>query len=47
MSRCAWVNLNNPLYIAYHDEEWGKPLHDEQSLFGILPSRTFLGNCSQ
>ncbi|WP_218662282.1 DNA-3-methyladenine glycosylase I, partial [Streptococcus suis] len=36
MSRCAWVNLNNPLYIAYHDEEWGKPLHDEQSLFELL-----------
>jgi DNA-3-methyladenine glycosylase I len=32
MSRCTWVNLNNPLYIAYHDEEWGKPLHDEQSV---------------
>ncbi|HEL2336565.1 TPA: DNA-3-methyladenine glycosylase I [Streptococcus suis] len=36
MSRCAWVNPNNPLYIAYHDEEWGKPLHDEQSLFELL-----------
>ncbi|MGQ7337648.1 DNA-3-methyladenine glycosylase I [Streptococcus suis] len=36
MSRCAWVNLNNPLYIAYHDEEWGKPLHDEQALFELL-----------
>ena len=36
MSRCTWVNLNNPLYIAYHDEEWGKPLHDEQSLFELL-----------
>ncbi|NQN50452.1 DNA-3-methyladenine glycosylase I [Streptococcus suis] len=36
MSRCAWVNLNNPLYIAYHDEEWGKPIHDEQALFELL-----------
>lgn len=36
MSPCAWVNPNNPLYIAYHDEEWGKPLHDEQSLFELL-----------
>jgi len=36
MSRCTWVNLNNPLYIAYHDEEWGKPLHDEQSLFELI-----------
>ncbi|MBL6537906.1 DNA-3-methyladenine glycosylase I [Streptococcus suis] len=36
MSRCAWVNPNNPLYIAYHDEEWGKPLHDEWALFELL-----------
>lgn len=36
MSRCAWVNPNNPLYIAYHDEEWGNPLHDEQALFELL-----------
>lgn len=36
MSRCAWVNPNNPLYITYHDEEWGKPLHYEQSLFELL-----------
>ncbi|HFI0245445.1 TPA: DNA-3-methyladenine glycosylase I [Streptococcus suis] len=36
MSRCAWVTPNNPLYIAYHDEEWGKPLHDEQALFELL-----------
>jgi len=36
MSGCTWVNLNNPLYITYHDEEWGKPLHDEQSLFELL-----------
>ncbi|HFI0247908.1 TPA: DNA-3-methyladenine glycosylase I [Streptococcus suis] len=36
MSRCAWVNPNNPLYIAYHDKEWGKPLHDEQALFELL-----------
>lgn len=36
MSRCAWVNLNNLLYIAYHDQEWGRPLHDEQALFELL-----------
>ena len=24
MQRCNWCNLNNPLYIKYHDEEWGK-----------------------
>lgn len=34
-TRCAWVNAD-PLYIAYHDEEWGKPLHDDRKLFELL-----------
>lgn len=34
--RCGWVKLTNPLYIDYHDKEWGKPLHDEQALFELL-----------
>ena len=32
-TRCSWVNLNNPLYVKYHDEEWGEPCHDDQKLF--------------
>lgn len=36
MSRCRWVNLNNPLYVKYHDEEWSRPLHDERALFELL-----------
>ena len=36
MNRCRWCNLKNPLYIAYHDEEWGKPRFDEQHLFEML-----------
>lgn len=35
-TRCAWVDLNNPLYIKYHDEEWGKPVHDDSKLFELL-----------
>ncbi|WP_334072735.1 MULTISPECIES: DNA-3-methyladenine glycosylase I [Paenibacillus] len=35
LTRCAWVNAD-PLYIAYHDEEWGRPLHDDQKLFELL-----------
>ncbi|KAF1045393.1 MAG: DNA-3-methyladenine glycosylase 1 [Herbaspirillum frisingense] len=35
-TRCAWVNLKNPLYVAYHDEEWGVPCHDETTLFEML-----------
>lgn len=34
-TRCGWVN-DDPLYIAYHDEEWGVPLHDDRRLFEIL-----------
>ena len=33
--RCAWPGVD-PLYCAYHDEEWGVPLHDEQRLFEFL-----------
>lgn len=36
ISRCFWANPKNPLYIAYHDEEWGKPCHDERMLFEML-----------
>lgn len=35
LHRCAWPG-NDPLYIAYHDEEWGVPLHDDQRLFEFL-----------
>ncbi|MDH5533539.1 MAG: DNA-3-methyladenine glycosylase I [Candidatus Pacebacteria bacterium] len=34
--RCDWVNLKNDLYVKYHDEEWGVPLHDENKLFEAL-----------
>lgn len=36
MKRCSWVKENNPLYVAYHDQEWGIPLHDERALFELL-----------
>lgn len=34
-TRCDWVGTD-PLYVAYHDEEWGVPVHDEQTLFEFL-----------
>lgn len=34
--RCAWVLLNDPLYVKYHDEEWGVPLHDDNLLLESL-----------
>lgn len=33
--RCEWCR-NDPLYIAYHDEEWGVPVHDDRRLFEML-----------
>ena len=34
--RCAWVPLDKPDYQAYHDEEWGIPVHDDQHHFEML-----------
>ena len=34
-TRCAWAS-DDPLYQAYHDEEWGVPLHDDQRFFEFL-----------
>lgn len=34
-TRCAWVG-NDPLYVQYHDEEWGVPVHDDRKLFEFL-----------
>jgi DNA-3-methyladenine glycosylase I len=34
--RCPWAPLDDPPYLAYHDEEWGVPVHDEQHLFEML-----------
>jgi DNA-3-methyladenine glycosylase I len=34
LTRCAWCGTD-PLYLTYHDEEWGVPVHDDQKLFEI------------
>jgi DNA-3-methyladenine glycosylase I len=36
VNRCDWVPLADPLYVAYHDEEWGFPERDERKLFELL-----------
>jgi DNA-3-methyladenine glycosylase I len=33
--RCSWC-LSDPIYIDYHDHEWGRPVHDDQRLFEML-----------
>ncbi len=34
-TRCVWCG-NDPLYMEYHDEEWGVPVHDDRKLFEML-----------
>jgi len=36
VTRCSWVPEGDPLYVAYHDEEWGVPSRDELHLFEML-----------
>lgn len=46
MKRCSWCNLNNPLYIRYHDEEWGQPNFDERYLLEMLILESFQAGLS-
>jgi DNA-3-methyladenine glycosylase I len=34
--RCRWAQSPDPDYVRYHDEEWGRPVHDERRLFEML-----------
>ena len=34
--RCPWVDLGKPVYIEYHDREWGVPVHDDRLLFEFI-----------
>ena len=45
-SRCSWANPKNPLYIRYHDEEWGIPVHDDYKLFEMLILESFQAGLS-
>src|SRR5690554_6799329 len=44
-TRCAWC-LKDPLYEAYHDQEWGVPLSDDKQLFEFLILETFQSGLS-
>jgi DNA-3-methyladenine glycosylase I len=39
-ARCGWAG-SNPLYLAYHDEEWGRPLRGDDALFELLTLEGF------
>ena len=44
--RCFWVNENSALYCAYHDEEWGTPIHDDQSMYALFLLELFQAGLS-
>lgn len=46
MKRCHWVNINNPIYVEYHDHEWGVPSHDDYYLFEMLLLESFQAGLS-
>ena len=45
-TRCRWCNMNNPLYIEYHDREWGVPNFEEGYLFEMLLLESFQAGLS-
>lgn len=44
--RCLWCNENNPLYVEYHDKEWGIPNFDDTYLFEMLILESFQAGLS-
>ena len=46
-ARCPWANPKNPLYIEYHDHEWGVPEHDDRRLFELLILEGFQAGLSR
>lgn len=44
--RCFWANTKNELYVKYHDEEWGRPVHDDHRLFEMLLLESFQAGLS-
>ena len=36
LQRCPWLDLDKPDYVAYHDREWGAPVHDDRKHFEFL-----------
>ena len=46
IDRCSWCNLNNPLYVSYHDNEWGILKVDDKYLFEMLLLESFQAGLS-
>ena len=46
LKRCPWPAYDDPLYLAYHDEEWGVPVHNDRILYEFLVLETFQAGLS-
>lgn len=46
MKRCSWVNLENPIYVKYHDEEWCIPKYNDEELWELLVLEMFQAGLS-
>ena len=46
VSRCPWPTAGDPLYLAYHDREWGVPIHDDRRIFEFLVLEVFQAGLS-
>ncbi len=44
--RCPWAGFTDPLYLAYHDEEWGVPVKDDRTIFEFLTLEAFQAGLS-
>ena len=44
-TRCTWCGTD-PLYVEYHDKEWGKPIYDDAKIFEFLILETFQAGLS-
>lgn len=46
IQRCSWVDVENEMYVHYHDNEWGVPVYDDQKLFEYLTLEIFQSGLS-
>lgn len=44
--RCSWVDLSSPIYMEYHDKEWGVPVYDDEKLYEMFLLETFQAGLS-
>jgi DNA-3-methyladenine glycosylase I len=44
--RCPWPVFDDPLYLAYHDREWGVPVHDDRRIYEFLVLEVFQAGLS-